>query len=116
MSYKTNFREIEMPKNADELRALGTDANSMRSLGAATYRNISQLHTEEQMRIITDAFLHSHDQVVVPYLTQEGKTTQIPHERKAHMYTIEGMQRAAKRAGHSGNAEYIAQALERLKQ
>ena len=115
MPYKTKFREIEMPQNAGELRAVGTDANSMRSLGAAAYRSIGQLHTEEQMRIITDAILSAYDKVITPSLMAEGRTTQLPRERKAHLYAMEGMQKAAERAGHSDNAEYIAQALKQLK-
>ena len=41
MPYKTRFREIELPENDRQLEPLLRDANSLRSLGAATYREMA---------------------------------------------------------------------------
>ena len=39
MPYKTKFREVQMPQTREDFAALGADANSMRSFGAAFYRS-----------------------------------------------------------------------------
>ncbi len=42
MAYKTKFRHVEAPKNVAEMDAFPKDANSLRSWGAAQYRELAR--------------------------------------------------------------------------
>lgn len=62
MPYKTRFREVKTPKSAADMRAIGTDANSLRSMGAAMYRQLSTAYPSSMPRI-ADVFFAAYEKI-----------------------------------------------------
>jgi len=115
MPYKTKFRRIETPQNAGELRAIGTDANSARSLGAACYRELYFSRASPgARRKLVDMFLQCSP-IVEKYLQEIHAESQILREKKYLRYFMQGIQRAAEAASDNVTIEYVSSKLEELK-
>ncbi len=116
MPYKTKFREIKVPQTMQEMQALGQDANSLRSFGAAEYKQfIESGCTPQGMQIIITAISGAYDKVIRPLAESGEIEVNLARERQAQTYIMEGFARAAGQMGDRGVVEYISQALERLK-
>ncbi|MBI5061863.1 MAG: hypothetical protein HZB67_06160 [Candidatus Aenigmarchaeota archaeon] len=110
MPYKTKFREVNVPTNAEELRKLGSDANSMRSFGAASYR---ALHERETGKIVLHTLISSYDKIAFPVI-QEEIPSALPNEKRAFIYFLQGIGRAAKKEGDSEIRGYVSNKLKEI--
>ncbi len=116
MPYKTKFREVDVPKTREEFDALGYDANTLRSLGAACYNQISG-HVPSWLRsdVVLRGLADVYEKIIEPTL-REANPDAIPRERQLHKYMLEGMQKAARKSGNEKMKEYISRKLRSLKQ
>jgi len=105
MPYKTKFRKVDTPKNAAEMEALGGDANSMRSLGAAQYREArvkvaNMLHYGAMIFAGTETFMQRY------YGGADSKSLN---------YMMDGFRRAARQAGDHETAQNLPEAIGQMK-
>lgn len=114
MPYKTRFREIPLPGTRKDLMAFADDANSLKSLGAATYRYMSPGIMEYGRRKMFDVFVALASKF-------ESRTASTPDKiyppsaRKKLRYVMQGFQRAAREAGDEETEKLVAWALDKDK-
>lgn len=89
MPYKTKFREVEFPANGKELKAVGTDANSIRSIGAACYRDMVG-RGGDLLRSIT--FVMDGSQLFIEHISGKEGTRQL-------RYFAEGIKKGIEKHG-----------------
>jgi len=124
MPYKTKFRQINFPETHEEFAALGHDANSWRSFGAALYREAREWKESASpgtfyadnsvpdiVRMLMDAQVGIVEKIVANHMP-----TSVPAGRKITGYIADGLGRAAKTAGDSQTVEYISHRLQNRKQ
>ena len=107
MPYKTKFRDVKVPKNSAEIEAFPKDANSLRSWGAAQYRELAKTcpvsnrcYTGAAIYAGTDMFVHDvlgHD------------------EHRDMKYMTDGFRRAARQAGDHETAEHLLDMIDQVK-
>lgn len=114
MPYKTKFREMELPKTPEEDAAIGSDANTLRSYGAAIYKDFGlKIKYPEKMLDIAKTFLGAQA-AWESDLRVNGKAKKIPRSRRAHKYTMQGFMMGAQELGNTKVAEYVEQRLREL--
>ena len=112
MPYKTRYREIELPENDRQLEPLLRDANSLRSLGGATYREMAPGFKQ-----------YGHDKMLQVFLAFAGKLENPaktvwkerypPGARRKLRYFMQGFQTAAQDGGDRTAYETIRWAFDR---
>jgi hypothetical protein len=110
MTYKTKFREIKIPENADELKNIGTDANSVRSYGAASYNSYpDKIGTKlvSKTYLATNILDFMHRTLNDPEVAKEMKNPDA--EKRYFSYFTQGVLRAAKKAGDHATVDFITQ-------
>jgi hypothetical protein len=95
------------------LRAIGTDANSARSLGAAIYVQNAKVFPLGTRYIWMNATFSATD-LVIGQLGYSPKRNQ--REVKGQIYMLQGISRAAKEAGDEKTVEYISKRIQQLKE
>jgi hypothetical protein len=110
MPYKTRFREVAFPQTRGDWESIGYDANSLRSIGAAFYR---ELYTN-------NVFLYKVaklESLVKSARDLANATGIIKH--KELIYFLDGVQRAAKISPKSGEfnkvIEYSSRQIKDIK-
>ena len=98
MPYKTHYREVTLPRNDRQLRPLLRDANSLRSLGAATYGHMEPGFRRYGHHKMLELFVQFAGKLEDPAET-EWKKKYPPSARRKLRYFMQGFQRAAQAAG-----------------
>lgn len=106
MPYKTKIRHVEFPKNLDEWKAIGRDANSMRSIGAALYRQIRE--TSPGNECLTGAAMFACTETFLQNLGYSFNP-------KENGYLMDGFRRAARRTGDYSTAERLPSETDAIK-
>jgi hypothetical protein len=105
MAYKTQFRDVKYPESIDELAALGEDANSLRSLGAALYNHLAGIQSEDNT--------HNALRVVLGVTKQTSHLIE-PSKKAKLIYFVQGAGIAAKKARNPEQVEYLSGLLQNL--
>jgi hypothetical protein len=105
MAYKTNIREVKYPESIEELAALGEDANSMRSLGAAFYKHLAGIQSGTNL---------PNALRVVFGVTKQTLHLIGPSGKPKLIYIVQGAEKAAEKAGNPEDVKYLSGLLQDL--
>ena len=101
MPYATKFRDVDFPPQTWEPPRL--DANSLRSYGAAFYKQYAGNANREQLGRFID--------MTCSVFVGAAKNEKLPLKPRTVQYFLQGVQRAAKSADDATTVEYISRKL-----